>query len=297
MQYLWIGATLVAAAFQVARNGLQRGMMDGAGPWGATLIRFLFGLPFSAAFAAIGLLVVPATRLDISADFATLALGGAVGQIIGTATLLVSMQRAGFAVGTALQQSSIPLSAVAGVLFFQDDLSVPGWTGVALTTAGLFLLTWPGGAAPGRRPLSGALFGLGSGLAFGLSLNAFRHASLTLGSGRPVVAALCSLVIVQAAQALILTAFLAAADRRALGVVVRGWRNSLAAGLCGSIASSGWFIALALAPAASVRALGVVEAPMAAAAGGRFLKERLTRRQIFAGVAVLAGVLLTTLAR
>jgi drug/metabolite transporter (DMT)-like permease len=191
----------------------------------------------------------------------------------------------------------VPLSAVAGVALFQDDLSGPGWTGVAVTTVGLFLLTWPSAGASGRQPVSGALFGLGSGLAFGLSLNAIRHASLTLDPGRPVISALCSLVFVQAAQALVLTAFMLATDRRALGVVFRAWRNSLAAGLCGSVASAGWFVALALAPAASVRALGVVEAPMAAAAGGRFLKERLTFRQLAAGATVLAGVLSTTLAR
>ena len=38
-------------ALQVARNTLQRGLLTGAGPWGATLVRFLFGLPFSLAFA------------------------------------------------------------------------------------------------------------------------------------------------------------------------------------------------------------------------------------------------------
>jgi drug/metabolite transporter (DMT)-like permease len=45
-----------------------------------------------------------------------------------------------------------------------------------------------------------------------------------------------------------------------------------------------------------VRALGVIEAPMAAIAGRRFFSERLHILQILAGAAVLAGVLLTTLA-
>jgi hypothetical protein len=33
------------------RNAAQRSVMGGAGPWGATLVRFLFGLPFAAVFA------------------------------------------------------------------------------------------------------------------------------------------------------------------------------------------------------------------------------------------------------
>ena len=50
---LFIPITALAATFQVARNVLQRGLMGDAGPWGATLVRFLFGLPFSLVFVAV----------------------------------------------------------------------------------------------------------------------------------------------------------------------------------------------------------------------------------------------------
>ena len=67
------------------------------------------------------------------------------------------------------------------------------------------------------------------------------------------------------------------------------------AGLCGACASACWFLALGLAPAAPVRAVGVIEAPMAALAGRRFFAEKLHARQILAGLAVIAGVVMTTL--
>ena len=41
--FLWVPATIAASAFQVGRNALQRGVMASSGPWGATLVRFLFG--------------------------------------------------------------------------------------------------------------------------------------------------------------------------------------------------------------------------------------------------------------
>jgi drug/metabolite transporter (DMT)-like permease len=44
-----------------------------------------------------------------------------------------------------------------------------------------------------------------------------------------------------------------------------------------------------------VRALAVIEAPIAAVAGHKAFKERLTLRQLIAGAAVMAGVVLTTL--
>jgi drug/metabolite transporter (DMT)-like permease len=292
---LWMPATVFAAFFQVARNALQRGLMPTTGPWGATLVRFLFGLPFSLAFVAIAYAVAPSAQPQFTAAFWSASMLGATTQVVATATLLVAMRRAGFAVGTALQQSSLPLAAILGLVVYHDQLSALAWLGVGITTAGLAVLTWPRHAS-GPQPVSGAFFGLLSGLCFGFSLNTFRHANLMLEPRHPIVAALTCVAVVQAAQALALTVFLGLRDRKALRAVIAGWRQSLGAGLCGACASAGWFIALTLSPAAPVRALGVIEAPIAAIAGRRFFAERLHPLQIVAGAAVLGGVLLTTLA-
>ena len=292
---LWIPATIAASFFQVARNALQRGLMPSTGPWGATLVRFLFGLPFSVLFVAVAAWLTPGLHPHFTLAFWGAAMTGALAQVLATASLLVAMRRAGFAVGTALQQSSLPLSAMLGLVVFHDNLSLLAWLGVAITTAGLAVLTWPTRQATGPKPVSGALFGLLSGLCFGFSLNAFRHTGLELEPNHPVFSAFAGVAVVQAAQAFFLTLWLAARDRGALRAVIVGWRESLAAGLCGAIASCGWFLALALSPAAPVRAVGVVEAPIAAVAGRRFFSERLHVRQILAGAAVLAGVVLTAL--
>jgi drug/metabolite transporter (DMT)-like permease len=291
----WIPATITASGFQVARNALQRGLMPSTGPWGATLVRFLFGLPFSLAFAGLALWLTPTAHPRFSPVFWEAALTGALAQVLATAALLVAMRRVGFAVGTALQQSSLPLSALVGLAVYHDHLSPLAWAGVAVTTGGLAVLTWPSGEATGPKPVSGAAFGLLSGLCFGVSLNAFRHTSLALEPHHPVCSALASVAVVQAAQAACLTAILAARDRGALRAVFAGWHQSLGAGLCGACASAGWFLALALSPAAPVRAVGVIEAPMAALAGRRLFAERLHPRQLLAGLAVLTGVIMTTL--
>ncbi|QUD89992.1 DMT family transporter [Phenylobacterium montanum] len=294
LNFLWIPATVLASGFQVARNGLQRSLMPQTGPWGATLVRFLFGLPFSILFALVAQALAPAARPHLTPAFWQAAVTGALAQVLATAALLVAMRRAGFAVGTSLQQSSLPLAALIGLAVYHDHLSPLAWGGVAVTTAGLLVLTWPKGAT-GEQPLSGAAFGLLSGLFFGFSLNAFRHASLAMEPQHPIYSAVASVVVVQAMQALGLLIWLGLRDRKALAAVFRSWRQSLGAGLCGACASAGWFIALALSAAAPVRAVGVVEAPMAAIAGRRFFSERLHPRQIAAGGAVLIGVLLTTL--
>ena len=294
MMFGWVFATVTAAAFQVARNGLQRSLVGSAGPWGATLVRFLFGLPFSLVFAAVAIGVTPGARPVFSLGFLGICTLGACSQVLATASLLAAMRRSGFAVATSLQQSSLPLAALIGLIAFHDRLSPGGWAGVALTTAALIVLTWPRGANA-REELIGGGFGLFSGLAFGFSLNAFRHAGLLLEPRHPVYAAILAVPIVQAIQTTGLGLILLVVSPSTVIQVFRDWRRSTAAGLCGAVASAGWFVALALAPAASVRAVGVIEAPMAAIAGHRLFKERLHWLQWIAGLAVAGGVVMTAL--
>ncbi len=274
--------------------------MADAGPWGATLVRFLFGLPFSLALAVIAVLATPSAHLNLSATFWITAALGAGAQILATASLLVAMRRAGFTVATALQQSSLPLAAILGLTVFHDRLGAAAWVGVAVCSVGLATLTVLGReqtdrASSGPQPLSGAVFGLLSGLAFGFSLNAFRHAGQALEPSHPVFAAVVTVLVVQLLQTLTLGGALLAFKPAVVAAVLRSWRPSLGAGLCGSLASTGWFVALALAPAAPVRAVGVVEAPIAALAGRRLFKERLSPLQWLAGVGIAFGVVLTAL--
>lgn len=215
---LWIPATIAGSLFQVARNALQRGVMTAAGPWGATLVRFLFGLPFAVVFVGVAISLTRDVSLHFTPAFWVAACSGATTQVFATASLLLAMDRAGFAVGTTLQQSSLPLAALLGLIVYDDRLSPLAWIGVTVTTAGLVTLGWPARGATGTRPLSGAMFGLISGLCFGFSLNAFRHAGLILEPRHPIVSALASVAIVQAIQATGMTLILLACDRRAIGV-------------------------------------------------------------------------------
>ena len=67
---LWILMTAAAAPLQVARNALQRGLVGDAGPWGATLVRFLFGLPFSLAIFGAAALATPGASPHSVAGYA-----------------------------------------------------------------------------------------------------------------------------------------------------------------------------------------------------------------------------------
>ena len=290
---IWIPITIAAAGFQVARNAAQRSVMGGAGPWGATLVRFLFGLPFATLFAAVAWAVTPGASAHATVWFWLACLAGAALQIGATAALLVAMQRSSFALGPAMQQSGLPFALVWGALLFGDKISAVTWLGGLIATAGLAALTWPRGGPPMKR--GAVLAGLGSGAAFALCANCFRQASLVFDPVHPAVSALVTVMVVQALQTLALGGFLAVRNPEALVAVVKAWRRSLGAGFCGAAASGLWFTAMAMSPVGPVRAVGVIEMPMAALAGRRLFAERLTTRQMLFGLIAAAGVAMAAL--
>ena len=291
---LWILLTAAAAPLQVARNALQRGLVGDAGPWGATLVRFLFGLPFSLATFAVVAFATAGAAPHLSIRFAAAVSAGAVAQVAATAALLMAMRRSGFAVATFMQQSSLPLAAIMGFTLFGDRMSAVQWVGLAATTAGLLTLSWPRGETT-PAGASGAFYGLASGLAFAVALNGYRQAGIALEPHHPIYAATAALCVAQALQSLVLGLILAVTRPQALRAVSASWRQSLGAGFFGTAASVFWFSALAMAPAGQVRAVGVIEGPLAAAVGRRLFKERMSLVQMLGGAATAVGVVMTAL--
>jgi drug/metabolite transporter (DMT)-like permease len=291
---LWAVLAAAAAPLQVARNAFQRGMIGEAGPWGATLVRFLFGLPFSLALLGIAVLATPDARPPPDLRFLVTVGAGGMAQIGATACLLVSMERAGFAVATFLQQAALPFGAVLGWIAFGDGMNPLQWLGVGVTTGGLLVLSWP---KEGIRTMdSGALLGLAAAAFFALSMNGYRQAGLALEPRHPIFAGIGSVVAAQALQSVVLGGALAALRPAALRAVFVSWRASLGAGACGAGASALLASALAMSPPGPVRAIGVIEAPIAALAGRTLFRERLTPRQLAAGAATALGVVVTALA-
>lgn len=290
---IWIPITVGAAALQVARNAAQRSIMGGAGPWGATLVRFLFGLPFATVFAAIAWAVTPGATAHPTAAFWVACAAGAGLQIAATAALLVAMHRSTFALGTAMQQSGLPFALVWGALFFGDKVGPVTWAGGLIATAGLAALTWPRGGVVMRKGAVAA--GLASGAMFALCANCFRQAGLVFDPAHAAASAFVTVMVVQAMQTVALSAWLAWRDPSALKAVIAAWKQSLGAGFCGAAASGLWFTAMTLSPVGPVRAVGVVEMPFAAIAGRRLFKERLTPFQMVAGLITAVGVAMAAL--
>lgn len=281
---MWIAATLIAALAQTGRNAAQAGLTARLGTLGATGVRFLFGLPFAILF----LLVV--SRWDPMPSLNKTALGwtllGALAQIGATALMLGAMQLRGFAVATALIKTEPVTLAIMGAVIFAEVLSPARLGAITLATVGVLMLSGTGWRRAGWWPVILAII---SGGLFGLSAIGFRGGILSLDTGGYVVRATTILVLSLAMQTIVVGLWLAARDRRALRGMALAWRESLGAGFLGAFASQFWFIGFALAPAADVRTLALVEVVFAAGVSRR-RREAMGRREILGMLLILLGV-------
>jgi drug/metabolite transporter (DMT)-like permease len=260
--WAWIPITLWAAFAQTIRNAAQRHLTAALGTLGATLVRFLYGLPFALVWLAIVLRSAPpATPLLVPSALLWGALA-AVAQIIATALLLRAMEERNFAIAVAWSKTEIVQIAIFAVLLLHDPLGWGGAAAMALATLGVMLVSTKRGGW--RSLLSGwtsraALFGLASGACFAISGVGYRGAALALLPLPPLTAAAAVLVYAQALQTLLLGGWIGRNDFPALLRVVKAWRSSFLAGGMGAAASAGWFTALAMEPAAQVRTVGLAE--------------------------------------
>ena len=297
MNALWVPLALVAGFLQILRNAAQRSLSDQAGPWGATLVRFLYGLPFACLFLGLVWWLAPPLTFKIGSDFWFAAPLGATAQVCATAALIQAMRASSFGLGSTFQHMSLPLAAVVGVLFLGDRLSVWGWLGIWGATAGLLLASWPTkGIAGGIAGFKAGFFGLASGACFAVSANCYRLCGLAIDPSAPFFSATFTLVCVQALQSLVLGGILLVFDRRALAALAADGRASWSAGFMGAAASACWFAALTLAPAALVRALNaLVEAPAATLLGWIRFKETIDLRRAIGSALIVAGVVVCVL--
>jgi len=294
---LWIPITVFAAFAQTVRNAAQRHLVTELGTLGATLVRFLYGLPFAVAWLAI---VVAATGITIPTPplaFFGWCVLGAVSQVAGTALLLQTMRARNFAVGVAYSKTEVVQVAILSVTMLGDPLSLRMAAAVAAGTVGVLLLAPADPQRPFRSLVEGftsraALLGLGCGAGLAMASVAYRGAALTLPTTSFLVAAATALVVAQTMQTVLLGGWLLARSPDVVLRTLAAWRVSLFAGFMGAAASAGWFTAFAIQPVTSVRTLGLIEMVFSYGVSRRFFREQITRREL-AGMAMLALAVLT----
>ena len=107
-----------------------------------------------------------------------------------------------------------------------------------------------------------------------------------------VLAATYTVTVGLVMQAALLSLYLAIRDPQVLRAIARAWKPSMLAGFMGAFASEFWFLAFAIATAASVRTLALVEVLFAQGVTRFVFRQPTTKREFIGIVLVVIGVAL-----
>jgi len=286
---LWALFTIIAAAAQTVRNATQRELTAKLGTVGATHVRFLFGFPFALIFLAAVMLALGQGLPRLPAIFWPWVVLGALAQIGATALMLAAMNDRSFVVVYAYIKTEPVQVALFGLIFLGDVVTPAMAAAIVTATAGVIIMAIKPGTP---SSFAATLLGLAAGAMFALSAVGFRGAILRLEGVSYVMAATVTVVVGLMLQSVLLSLYLRLRDPEVLAAIVRAWRPSLFAGFMGALASQFWFLAFALATAASVRTLALVEVLFAQAISRFVFKQAMTGREAAGIVLIVIGVAL-----
>ncbi|MEA2988062.1 MAG: hypothetical protein QOG83_773 [Alphaproteobacteria bacterium] len=287
--WLWALFTVIAALSQTARNATQRGLTATLGTVGATHVRFLFGFPFALVFLAAVLLATGEALPRPGAVFWAWALDGALAQIAATALMLAAMNDRSFVVVYAYIKTEPVQVALFGLILLGDVVTPVMALAILVATCGVVVMALKPGVS---GDLKATLLGLAAGAMFGFSAIGFRGAILSLGLPDYLMAATFTVVVGLAIQVALLSLYLGLRDPAVVRAIVRAWRPSLLAGFLGALASQFWFLAFALASAAHVRTLALVEVLFAQAVSRFIFHQPTTAREALGIALIVLGVAL-----
>ncbi len=297
--WAWIPIVIGAAFAQTIRNAAQRSLVTDLGTLAATLVRFLYGLPFALAwlllvrqFSGSQALPWPAFGTGYGLWLAV----GAVSQLAATALLLMAMNQRNFIVGVTFSKTEVLQVGIFAAVALQEVPTTLSAIAMFVATVGVVLLSLPrqGGNALANWRGNAAWFGLASGACFALASVSYRGATLALPGVSAWLVGAWGVLLAQLLQTLLLGGWLWLRQPGILAAIGRAWRLSTVAGMMGAMASIGWMTATALRPAVDVRTLGLVEVLFSYLVSRRLFREHMSRMELAGLLLVGAGVLVVS---
>ncbi|RRH73835.1 DMT family transporter [Falsigemmobacter faecalis] len=293
---LWIVITIAAAFLQNLRSAAQKHLKGVMGTTGATFVRFGFGMPFAFLFLAVLVWGRGVTLPALNGEFALWVIAGASAQIGATFLLIHLFSFRNFAAGTAYSRTEPAQAALFALIFLGETVTPGAIAAIAISVLGVMLISVAHSALTLKSLVTSvfqrnALIGLASGLLFGISAVAYRAASLSLGGPDFMTQAAVTLVCTITLQTLAMGGWLLWKDRSEVARIAKAWKISLFTGATGASASFGWFMAMTLQQAAVVKALAQIEMLFTFAATVFFFREKITAREAWGCLLIVAGIL------
>lgn len=288
----WIVFTCLAAFMQAVRTAAQKQLAGNLSPTAVTASRYIFGLPFVAAYFLILTAYYDVSSLTPSLEFFSYAIIASVAQVIATIFLIRLFTLRNFAVGTSYAKTEALQVAILGTLFFYEPLSFIGWISVVIGVAGILIISF---SHPISEPvkdnhkLTSIFLGLGSGALFAITSLSLRKASLSLG-GDYLFDAAFTLLFMVLLQTILISSYFVVKQREELQRLLRAHKANWFIGITSALGSIGWFTAMTLQSAAYVKALGQVEFFFTLLITHHVFKEHVSVKEAIGMLMILSSV-------
>ncbi len=305
MDLLWIFVAIFAAALQTFRSAFQKRMIPDIGKFGATYIRFIYALPFTFLIFIFWFFFLnnEIPKLNNLAIFYCFV--GALCQVLFTLLLMIIFSYRNFAAGIAFSKTEVLFAALIEI-FILNIVFLPIINlGIILGVFAVIFLS----VAKETTNINDVLvkisksfftfptlFGVLTGLILAGSTVGYRMAIINV-EGHILDATIYLSIIAVFIQSIMMGIWLYYYKRNEFRLVFQFWKKSLPAGICGSGATAGWFLAFALATAAEVRAVGQIELIFSIIISIIFFKEKVQRTEIFGICMLIVSILLVIYAR
>ncbi len=285
----WVLWTLLAATMQAIRTAGQKNLTGEMSALSATLVRYLFGLPFALLWLGFVSRQQDFSLPGLNTVFILSGFAAGILQITATFLLIRLFTLRNFAVGSTYVKSEILLTAVIGYFFFTETVTLVGWLAIIVCVIGLVTITVS--KTGGIKSLwnQSAGYGLSSGLCFALTSLYLRQASLSLGTDDSMLAAGMTLAYMVSLQTVTMLAWVRIQQPGQISVILRNWRPSLFVGITSVVGSVGWFTAMTLELASYVKTLGQLEFLFTVLIAVFYFKEKPTRLEVAGMLLIVSG--------
>lgn len=298
---VWVLFVLLAAFMQVIRTGLQKVLAEKLNTMSVTWVRAGFGVPLAGLYFAILAwfgLYIPQLNLI----FLLFAVAGSISQIIGTALLVALFSQRNFAIATIYHKTDAIQAAIFGLLLFGENLSTGSLIAVAIGFVGIITISGVkssefkiGGGLKGilmNLTSQSALIGLGSGLGAALAGLFFRFASLSLAGDSLIMNASVTLLVALVIQTVLLGGYLLYKDTQCFNLIFAYFKPSALVGLTSMLGSVGWFTALSMIEAATVKTVGQIEVLFAIVISRKIFREKISKLELLGITLIVLSIIL-----
>jgi len=192
-------------------------------------------------------------------------------------------------------RSEILLTALIGVVFFTEQISLMGWIAMFASVGGLILISVAKQDGIGSLWNLSAAFGLSAGLAFALTSLFLRQASLSFGIDDAVFSAAITLVYMVTLQTVICLVLVGIWKPQELLQLKGLLKPAVFVGVTSVLGSAGWFTAMTLQSASYVKTLGQVEFLITLMLSIFYFKEKPTSMELLGMSLIVLGAVLLLL--